>query len=225
VSQILRNFISNALKYTERGEVRVRAAHDPEADTVSFEVADTGIGIAAEEQERIFEEFVQVENPLQHRIKGTGLGLPLSRRLAELLGGRVTVRSALGEGSTFTAVIPCTYVPRMTTTPEDEMAVSAERSGRAVLVVENDPRALTIYDRYLRDSGFRMVPARSLRDARRALAVEMPHLIVLDVLLEGEDSWKFLVDLKGREATRSIPVIVVSSVDDRRKGLALGAAS
>ena len=90
-------------------------------------------------------------------------------------------------------------------------------------MVENDPRALTIYDRYLRDSSFRMVPARSLRDARRALAVETPHLIVLDVLLEGEDSWKFLADLKSREATKHIPVIVVSNVDDRRKGLALGA--
>src|SRR5262245_27509920 len=130
VSQILRNFISNALKYTERGEVRVRAIHDPETDTVSFEVIDTGIGIAPEEQERIFEEFVQVENPLQHRIKGTGLGLPLSRRLAELLGGRVTVRSTIGEGSIFSAVIPCTYVPRTTTAMEEETTVTAERPGR-----------------------------------------------------------------------------------------------
>ena len=223
VSQILRNFISNALKYTERGEVRVRAVHDAEADTVSFEVADTGIGIAAEEQERIFEEFVQVENPLQHRVKGTGLGLPLSRRLAELLGGRVAVRSTVGVGSTFAAVIPCTYVSRTKTAPEDDVVAHMERPGRPVLVVENDPRALIIFDRYLRDSSFRMVPARSLRDARRALAVETPHLIVLDILLEGEDSWKFLADLKSRETTKHIPVIVVSSVDDRRKGLALGA--
>src|SRR5215470_9398775 len=223
ISQILRNFISNALKYTERGEVRVRAVHDTLADTVSFEVVDTGIGIAAEEQERIFEEFVQVENPLQHRVKGTGLGLPLSRRLAELLGGRVAVRSTVGVGSTFAAVIPCTYVSRTKTAPEDDVVAHMERPGRPVLVVENDPRALIIFDRYLRDSSFRMVPARSLRDARRALAVETPHLIVLDILLEGEDSWKFLADLKSRETTKHIPVIVVSSVDDRRKGLALGA--
>src|SRR5262249_56125844 len=106
VSQILRNFISNALKYTERGEVRVRAAHDPEADTVSFEVADTGIGIAAEEQERIFEEFVQLENPLQHRIKGTGLGLPLSRRLAELLGRPLTLPPPARAGSPFPPALP-----------------------------------------------------------------------------------------------------------------------
>jgi signal transduction histidine kinase/CheY-like chemotaxis protein len=222
VSQILRNFISNALKYTERGEVRVRATLGPGGESVSFEVADTGIGIPLDEQERIFEEFVQVENPLQHRVKGTGLGLPLSRRLAELLGGEVRVASTVGVGSTFTASIPCTYVPKTRPSEEAELVLE-ERAGRPVLVVENDPRALSIYDRYLRDSTFRMVPARTLRDARRALAVETPHVIVLDVLLEGEDTWKFLADLKTRAATRDIPVIVVSSVDDRRKGFALGA--
>jgi CheY-like chemotaxis protein len=105
---------------------------------------------------------------------------------------------------------------------EDELMVT-ERSGRPVLIVENDARQLTIYDRYLRGSAFRLVPARSLREARRALASELPHAIVLDVLLEGEDTWKFLADLKKGETTRDIPVLVVSTVDDSRKGLALGA--
>jgi signal transduction histidine kinase/CheY-like chemotaxis protein len=222
VSQILRNFISNALKFTESGEVRVVATFRPEEDAVSFEVTDTGIGISAEDQERIFEEFTQVENPLQHRVKGTGLGLPLSRKLAELLGGRVTVRSTVGVGSTFSAVIPTVYLPKSGVMTEDELMV-AERSGRPVLIVENDARQLTIYDRYLRGSAFRLVPARSLREARRALAGELPHAIVLDVLLEGEDTWKFLADLKKGPTTRDIPVLVVSAVDDSRKGFALGA--
>ncbi|HEV8225498.1 MAG TPA: response regulator, partial [Methylomirabilota bacterium] len=222
VSQILRNFISNALKFTESGEVRVSATFRPEDDAVSFDVTDTGIGIPAEDQERIFEEFTQVENPLQHRVKGTGLGLPLSRKLAELLGGRVTVRSTVGVGSTFCAVIPTLYLPKSGVVEENELIVG-ERSGRPVLIVENDARQLTIYDRYLRGSAFRLVPARSLREARRALAGELPHAIVLDVLLEGEDTWKFLADLKKGATTRDIPVLVVSTVDDSRKGLALGA--
>jgi len=222
VSQILRNFISNALKFTESGEVRVSATFRPEDDAVSFEVTDTGIGISPEDQERIFEEFTQVENPLQHRVKGTGLGLPLSRKLAELLGGRVTVRSTVGVGSTFCAVIPTVYLPKSGVAEEEELVVT-ERSGRPVLIVENDARQLTIYDRYLRGSAFRLVPARSLREARRALAGELPHAIVLDVLLEGEDTWKFLADLKKGATTRDIPVLVVSTVDDSRKGLALGA--
>src|SRR5262249_37575635 len=84
VSQILRNFISNALKFTERGEVRVTARLIEGSEMITFSVADTGIGIAPEDQERIFQEFTQVDNPLQRRVKGTGLGLPLCRKLAEL---------------------------------------------------------------------------------------------------------------------------------------------
>jgi signal transduction histidine kinase len=104
VSQILRNFISNALKYTERGEVRVTA--NTVGDKVELAVWDTGIGIAPADRERIFEEFSQVEHSLQTRVKGTGLGLPLSRKLARLLGGDVTARSEVGKGSTFALSIP-----------------------------------------------------------------------------------------------------------------------
>src|SRR5581483_2193673 len=101
VSQVLRNFISNALKYTERGHVRVSAQLTADRSRVEFRVADTGIGIPERDLARIFDEFVQIENPLQRRVKGTGLGLPLSKRLAELLGGSISVQSELGVGSTF----------------------------------------------------------------------------------------------------------------------------
>src|SRR5262245_12336036 len=109
VTQILRNFISNALNFTERGEVRVRGTLAAEGDDVTFYVSDTGVGIAAADQARIFEEFTQVENPLQRHAKGTGLGLPLCRRLARLLGGDVAVESELGVGSTFSVTIPVRY--------------------------------------------------------------------------------------------------------------------
>ncbi|MGN6390684.1 MAG: ATP-binding protein [Gemmatimonadales bacterium] len=111
LSQILRNLISNALKFTEQGEVRVTAAAEADG-TVRFTVADTGIGIAPEDQDRIFEEFAQLESALQKRATGAGLGLPLSRKLAELLGGQLSVASTPGIGSTFTLVIPARYVER-----------------------------------------------------------------------------------------------------------------
>jgi signal transduction histidine kinase len=106
ISQVLRNFISNALKFTEHGAVRVGASWDRELDTITFAVSDTGIGIGPDNLQLIFEEFSQIEHPLQRRSKGTGLGLPLCRKLAELLGGRVEVESEVGVGSTFRLVLP-----------------------------------------------------------------------------------------------------------------------
>ena len=109
ISQILRNFISNALKFTERGAVRVSATYDAQQDTIAFAVRDTGIGISPDNLQLIFEEFSQIEHPLQRRSKGTGLGLPLCRKLADLLQGRVDVASTVGEGSTFTLTLPRHY--------------------------------------------------------------------------------------------------------------------
>jgi signal transduction histidine kinase len=106
ISQILRNFISNALKFTEQGQVTVTARMIEETDAIAIAVADTGIGISAENLQLIFEEFSQIEHPLQRRSKGTGLGLPLCRKLADLLGGSVTVESTPGVGSTFTLTLP-----------------------------------------------------------------------------------------------------------------------
>jgi signal transduction histidine kinase len=125
VAQILRNFISNALKFTERGEIRVSAREGPHR-TITFTVADTGIGIAPEHLERIFEEFAQIENPLQRHVKGTGLGLPLSRRLARLLGGDVTVRSEAGRGSRFSLELPIAY--RGTPGADAELSTRPEAS-------------------------------------------------------------------------------------------------
>ena len=111
LGQVLRNLISNALKFTEKGEVRV-SAELCGSDAVAFSVTDTGVGIAEEDQERIFQEFLQIENPLQRRAHGTGLGLPLSRKLVTFLGGELWVQSRVGQGSTFTAIIPRNYVER-----------------------------------------------------------------------------------------------------------------
>jgi signal transduction histidine kinase len=107
IAQIVRNFVSNALKFTERGEVRVGAQLTADGRSVTFSVSDTGIGIAPHDQQLIFEEFGQIEHPLQQRVKGTGLGLPLCSKLCTLLGGQIGLMSTLGKGSTFTATVPC----------------------------------------------------------------------------------------------------------------------
>jgi signal transduction histidine kinase len=117
LAQILRNFISNALKFTLSGEIRISARLADEA-TVVFSVADTGIGIPAESHHLIFEDFSQVQSPIQKGLRGTGLGLSLSKRLAALLGGSVTLQSEPGRGSTFSVVLPLRYPPHSGTIEE-----------------------------------------------------------------------------------------------------------
>jgi signal transduction histidine kinase/DNA-binding response OmpR family regulator len=222
VSQILRNFISNALKFTEHGEVRVYAEVCGDGRLVRFGVDDTGIGISAEDQARIFEEFTQVHNRLQSRVKGTGLGLPLTRRIAQLLGGDVRVQSELGVGSKFTATLPMHYVEPQRVS-EGVHATTLETGRAPVLIVEDDIETRFVYEKYLRNSTYQPVCVGTLREARDVMRRIRPQAIVLDILLRGEDTWRYLNELKTEPATASVPVLVVTSVDDERKGLALGA--
>ncbi len=224
VSQILRNFISNALKFTESGEVRVSATRGHDG-TVSFTVADTGIGIADEDQDRIFQEWSQVDGRLQKAAKGSGLGLPLSRKLAQLLGGDVYLKSEVGLGSTFTAVIPVAFHGETQIVSVPEVRRELDSSKLPVLVVEDNREALFIYEKYLKGSDFQVIPANNIKEARAAVTTEAfrPVAIVLDVLLQGEHSWDFLRDLKNNPSTRDIPVYVVTVVDNRDKALSLGA--
>jgi signal transduction histidine kinase/CheY-like chemotaxis protein len=222
VSQILRNFISNALKFTEQGEIRVTAKLG-ENDTVLLSVKDTGIGIALEDQARIFDEFTQIENPHQKRAKGTGLGLPLVKKLAELLGGRVTLHSEPGSGSIFTAIIPRLYQGPAETAHVPEVTSKMEPGRRPVLVVEDNSEALFIYDKYLKGTDFQVMPARNLRMARQALTQFRPCAVILDVLLDRETGWDLLAELKASEKLRDIPVLVITLVENEPKALALGA--
>lgn len=220
LSQILRNFISNALKYTERGEVRVTARQTPDRNSVEFAVADTGIGIPEPDLPRVFDEFVQIENPLQRRVKGTGLGLPLSKRLADLLGGSIAVTSTLGVGSTFSVTIPIVYKV------VGQTGFGPVQPGRSpILVVEDSDEDLMIFEGVLANTRFQVVPARSIAAATAALDVLRPAAIVLDLRLQGEEAWDFMTRLKREERTANIPIVVVSTVDDRQKGFALGAAA
>ena len=203
VSQILRNLISNALKFTERGEVRVTATA-PDADGFAgFSVADTGIGIAPQDQSRIFEEFTQLEHRLQSQVRGTGLGLPLSRRLAELLGGTLTVASDADLGSTFTLRVPARY-NALRGMEEAPFIWEPDPGKLPLLVVEDAPDAQYFYEKVLRSSAYQIYPAYTLHEAEIALQQMLPAAVILDIVLGAEDVWGLLVRLRRDERTHKI---------------------
>ncbi len=224
VSQILRNFISNALKFTEHGCVTVRARMEGGGETVVFEVEDTGIGIALEDRELIFEEFAQIPGPLQRRVKGTGLGLPLCRKLATLLGGEVSVASEPGKGSTFSAHIPReirSAEPAPAQKPEGVARIPVE--GPWILAIEDEAPQRMLYEKFLRGTAFHVVTVDTLAEGREMLRSARPAAVILDILLPGEEhnTWRWLAEMKAQE--NALPFIVVSQADDERKALSLGA--
>lgn len=221
VAQILRNFISNALKFTPNDEVRVSAVRM--GNTITFSVADTGIGIAPEDTERIFEEFVQVDSPVQRQVKGTGLGLPLSRKLAELLGGKVWVTSTLGVGSTFFASIPLVYASSHQESVLSPVSWELDPQRVPILVVEDNAETLFTYEKYFQGSIYQPFLARTLSEAEQALTLFTPTAIMLDILLEERNTWGFIAELKENLATQEIPILVVTVIDNEKQARALGA--
>ena len=224
VSQILRNFISNALKFTEAGEITVSAELIPGKNQVKFSVADTGIGIDSHDLQLIFEEFSQIESSLQSKVKGTGLGLPLCRNLAKLLQGDVSVTSTPGVGSVFSVTLPLVLNMYPEVTVAKIPAHFEHQDKRIpVLIVEDNLSTQMQYEKYLLNTEFRPVAAHNLRDAEEHWAMQRPAAIILDIMLRGEDNWLWLAEIKNDPERRAIPVIIVTEVEDKRKGLSLGA--
>ena len=219
LAQIIRNLVSNALKFTERGSVTISVERSN--GVARFFVKDSGIGIAEEHYDRIFEEFGQIDSPLQSKTKGTGLGLPLSRKLAELLSGTLRVESKQGEGSTFIVELPISHPEAHELATLEKRPLDPLRD--PVLVVEDDRKTIFVYERFLSLAGFQVLPARHVTHARKLLETVRPAAIVLDVRLEGETTWEFLGALKADPKTRDIPVLVVTVTNKEQKARALGA--
>jgi signal transduction histidine kinase/CheY-like chemotaxis protein len=214
LSQILRNFISNALKYTEQGEIRIKAVCEP-SERVTLSVADTGIGIAPENHSVIFEEFVQVEGPHQKKVKGTGLGLPLSKKLAELLGGHVQLASQLGQGSTFSVTLPRVFEPRdvlpRETAREATLKPRDERRRPPVLVVDDDPEARFALRQMLAPLGFQCIEAEGGAEGVQRARQFLPAAILLDLAMPDVDGFAVLDRLAADERTRCIPIVIHTS--------------
>jgi signal transduction histidine kinase/CheY-like chemotaxis protein len=219
VSQILRNLISNALKFTPRGTVTVSAEMVNNRD-VQFTVADTGIGIAAEHHESIFKEFSQVENPLQERYRGTGLGLPLCRNLAMLLGGKIWLESELGRGSTFFVRLPAVYVGELSRPDNPNMLPAPEFHRAPVLILEDDEETAHRLESYLRDTEFQAILTSTVAQSEVWTARHTPAAVIADIYLGDDQSWGFIARL--RERLQELPIIVTSVHNEPEIALARG---
>ncbi|MCA1841779.1 MAG: response regulator, partial [Actinobacteria bacterium] len=218
VKQIVVNLVTNAVKFTPPGgRVTVETRRDDGEITVA--VRDTGVGISAADQDRIFDEFRQAKDGPATTQEGTGLGLALAKRYVELHGGRIWVESTPGDGATFGFTLPAPTVP------EGPAPVGPPAGkGLLVLVVEDDPAARQLLTIHLTNAGFLVAEAEDGSEGLAAACQLHPALIVLDVVIPGLDGWDLLTRLKGDPALAGIPVIVVSMLDDEKKGLTLGAS-
>jgi signal transduction histidine kinase/CheY-like chemotaxis protein len=224
--QILYNLLSNAIKFTpDGGRISIEASRLE--GEIALVVSDTGVGIAPEDVPEVFEEFRQVGD-IAARQPGTGLGLALSRRLVEAHGGRIELESTVGVGSRFTVFLPAAGEAAAPPAGDDRgsaavPAPNGESSAPAVLMIEDDPSAVRLIRTYLEVEGYRVRVAPDGETGLAQARSEPPDAIVLDVLLSGIDGWEVLRRLKSDERLREIPVVIVTIVDEREVGLALGA--
>jgi signal transduction histidine kinase/DNA-binding response OmpR family regulator len=224
VSQILRNFISNAIKFTPQGEIKI-SAELRGSGSVLFEVTDTGIGIPPEHLETVFQEFSQIENPLQERYSGTGLGLPLCRKMALLLGGKVWVTSELGHGSSFFVELPVVYKGEADVAGSREEMPAPEFSRPTVLLIAPDAQAFSLIDPAFKTSEFQLIHVESLERAETWLQRHEPRAVVLDIEGLGNPGWDFLRFFpKPEDPAEQVPVIAVTAPRDSTQVLDSGAA-
>jgi signal transduction histidine kinase/CheY-like chemotaxis protein len=219
--QILLNLLSNACKFTNQGEVKLRVRKIADGrNWVEFAVADTGIGMTAEQQAKLFEEFTQADSSTARRYGGTGLGLAITRKLARMMGGDVTVQSEPGKGSVFTVRLPA---------GADAAARSAGNGSRApssdcVLVVDDDATARELIAEHLKSEGFSVVTAAGGLEGLKLAKELRPIAITLDVMMPDLDGWSVLAALRQDPELAEIPVIMITILDEHRRGVALGAA-
>jgi signal transduction histidine kinase/CheY-like chemotaxis protein len=235
IRQSLLNMISNAAKFTHEGTITLQAERESidGVDWLTFAVNDTGIGIPEDKLEHVFKEFSQADSSTTRDYGGTGLGLTISRRFCQMLGGDMTVTSELGAGSTFTirvpAVLPGGEEAQEKSPPPEAEAVQASPDidevgrGCTVLVIDDDPEACEIIRRFLEKDGFTVVTASSGEDGLRLAHQLRPVAITLDVMMPDMDGWSVLRVLKTDPVLHMIPVIMLTMVDDRTRGYSLGA--
>ena len=230
VRQILFNLVSNAAKFTQEGRIEVRVSSESAEGNnwLRFEVEDNGIGMTPEQVEGLFQAFRQADPSTTRKYGGTGLGLAITRRFCELMGGEVGVESRPGEGSTFFIRLP--VVVEMQSEEELEDAVpeggveSGNSQGPIVLVVDDDAAVRDLVQRFLQREGYGAALAKNGEEGLRLIRQLRPVAVLLDVVMAGMDGWDMLRTVKGDAELAGVPVIMMSMVDEKNKGLELGAA-
>ncbi|HEY0015417.1 MAG TPA: response regulator [Longimicrobium sp.] len=238
VRQGLFNLLSNAAKFTHDGTVTVDAGRErmDGREWIVFRVADTGIGLSAEQLVKLFQDFTQADASTTRKFGGTGLGLALTRRFCQMMGGDVTVHSTPGEGSVFTIKLPArVHEIRPESTGMDGAGIlptveCGDGTGPVapgtsyVLVIDDDPVQRDLMQRFLGREGFYVLAAAGGEEGLCLARQVQPAAITLDVMMPGMDGWTVLAALKADPALRDIPVIMVTMVDDPARGITLGAA-
>ena len=222
ISQVITNLIGNAVKFTEKGTITLEAAlskNENNKEEILFTVADTGIGIAPEDQGKLFQRFSQVDDSPTRRTGGTGLGLSICRSLVELHGGRIgLLRSEVEKGSTFFFTLP------VATEPEQVEIKSENTNGNVILSIDDDEQVIRLYERFLEPYGYKVLPLTDPEQAVQRARDLKPVAITLDIMMPGKDGWQVLNDLKKDEETRDIPVMICSILEEEEKGFSLGAS-
>jgi len=226
VRQSLFNLLSNAAKFTENGEITLDVRRDG-ADWL-FTVRDSGIGMTGEQMAGLFEAFAQADASTTRKYGGTGLGLAITRRFCRMMGGDTTVESEPGRGSAFTICLPAVVTGAKADgdalPPAAHLeAPPAATGGDLVLVIDDDPAARDLMHRFLTKEGFRPATAAGGEEGLRLARTLHPVAITLDVMMPGMDGWAVLQQLKADPETQDIPVIMLTMVDDKNIGFALGA--
>ena len=237
VRQNLFNLLSNASKFTEQGEIRlsVRRLLEADAQWIEFQVQDTGIGMTAEQASRLFQEFSQADSSTTRKYGGTGLGLAITRRFSEMMGGEVGLESEAGKGSTFTMRLPAVLADPnpagdacASELTEEEASLSARTSGSdgapTVLIIDDDAAARDLMGRALAVDSVHVEFASNGESGLQRARELFPELITLDVMMPNKGGWAVLAELKADPELAQIPVLLVTVLDDRKRGLDLGAA-
>lgn len=225
--QCLFNLLSNACKFTENGTVSLDVVREQREgrDWLRFRVSDTGIGMTPEQMQKLFQPFTQVDASTTRKFGGTGLGLTITKRFCELMGGLIDVDSTLGKGSSFTLDLPARLpeqTPAITSTPTQ--LSTGPSDAPLVLVIDDDPRAREHIQQMLAEEGFRVATAASGTEGLRLARELHPLVITLDVIMPHLDGWSVLASLKSDPDLADIPVIMLSAAHNEDLGYALGAA-
>ncbi len=222
VRQIMFNLLSNASKFTENGKVSLAATR--ENGTIVMEVRDTGIGMSDDQLSRLFQPFTQADASTTKRYGGTGLGLAITRHFCDMMGGHVEVSSESGSGTCFRVTLPIDVSAELGTDSVDEPQAAVSQPTATVLVIDDDPSAREMMSRILSREQYLVLVAASGEEGLRIAREQKPDVITLDVLMAGMDGWAVLNQLKADPETADIPVVVLTVMDDRNLGFALGAA-